>query len=241
MEVFADDLAKVRLSTIAASQGRNVDAHNLLKECLKSDESSLPLRSAYTHFLISLGSYKEALAFTTQTLKFDRADVYTFCALGWIHFTLGREAKSSQEISERNKQYLRSAEAYERALVLDGNCAMAAQGLAIALAEDTLAIKANAPPAGSAEELKVRMRLAGQALGILGRINDSVPDGSTSVNIGHCYFVRGEEDKAIQAVSKASGRGLMGSTKLPRRTSRGGMWLICSTCQGRGMPLRIGI
>lgn len=188
---------------IALSQGRNVDAHNLLKECLKSDETSLPLRSVYTHFLITLGQYKEALAFTTQTLKHDRADVYTFCALGWIHFTLGREAKSSAEVAERTKQYLRSAEAYERALVLDGNCAMAAQGLAIALAEDTLAMKAAAPPPGSAEELKLRMRLAGQALGVFGRINDSVPDGSVNVNMGHCYFTRGEEEKAIQAVSLA--------------------------------------
>lgn len=178
-----------------------MDAHNLLKECLRSDEASLPLRSAYTHFLISIGSHKEALAFTSQTLKFERADVYTFCALGWIHYTVAREAKSSAELADRSKQYLRSAEAYERALVLDPKCAMAAQGLAIALAEDTLALKGTAPPVGSAEDLKLKMRLAGQALGVLGRINDSVPDGSTSVNMGHCYFVRGEEEKAIQAVS----------------------------------------
>lgn len=193
--------AKVRLALISSSQNRNVDAHNYLKECLKSDETSLPLRSAYTHFLISLNSLKEALAFTVQTLKYDKSDIYTFCALGWIHFTLGREAKTSSELADRPKQYLRSAEAYERALVLDGNCAMAAQGLAIALAEDTLGLKATQPAQGSTEELKLRMKLAGQALGVLSRINDSAPDGAVAVNIGHCYFVRGEEEKAIQAVS----------------------------------------
>lgn len=175
-----------------------------MKECLRSDETSIPLRSIYTHFLISINHIKEALQFTTTTLKHDKNDVYTFCALGYIHFSLGREAKSSSEIAERSKQYLRSAEAYERALMLDGKCAMAAQGLAIALAEDTLQVqvKGNAQfPPGSAEELKHRMKLAAQALGILGRINDSLPDGNTCVNIGHCYFTRGEEEKAIQFVS----------------------------------------
>jgi RNA polymerase-associated protein CTR9 len=165
----------------------------------------MPLRSAYTHFLISLHSLKEALNFTTQTLKYDRSDVYTFCALGWIHFTLGREAKSSSEVAERPKQYLRSAEAYERALLLDGNCAMAAQGLAIALAEDSLGLKENQPPVGSSEDLKLKMRLAGQSLAVLGRINDSAPDGNVAVNMGHCYFIRGEEEKAIQSVSTQKG------------------------------------
>lgn len=183
---------------LAAAAGRNVDAHNLLKESLKADESNVTLRSVYTHFLISIGSYREALSFTTATLRLEKSDPYTFCALGWLHFTLGREAKSSQEVAERPKQYLRSAEAYERALVLDPNCAMAAQGLAIAIAEDTLSLPGSSV---NADEGKMRMKLAGQALSILSRINDSIPDGSVSVNMGHCFFIRGEEEKAIQAVS----------------------------------------
>jgi RNA polymerase-associated protein CTR9 len=194
--------AKVRLAALAAAAGRNVDAHNLLKECLKSDEANLSLRAVYSHFLISIGSYKEALAFTTQTLKYDRADVWTYCALGWLHFTLGREAKSSQEVAERTKQYLRSAEAYERALSIDHNCAMAAQGLAIALAEDTLALKPQGATVTPVDEAKSRIRLAGQALSVFSRLNDSLADGSVNVNIGHCYFARGEEEKAIQAVSE---------------------------------------
>ncbi|RSH95616.1 hypothetical protein EHS25_000708 [Saitozyma podzolica] len=196
--------SKVRLAALAAAAGRNVDAHNLLKECLKSDEANLSLRAVYSHFLISIGSYKEALAFTTQTLKYDRADVWTYCALGWLHFTLGREAKSSQEVAERTKQYLRSAEAYERALSIDHNCAMAAQGLAIALAEDTLALKPQGATVTPVDEAKSRIRLAGQALSVFSRLNDSLADGSVNVNIGHCYFARGEEEKAIQAYEAAS-------------------------------------
>lgn len=191
--------SKVRLATIAAAAGRNFDAHTLLKECLKADETNVTLRSVYTNFLISIGSHKEALAFTTQSLKYDRSDSSTFCALGWLHFTLGREAKSSQEVAGRTKEYLRSAEAYQRALDIDPSSAVAAQGLAIALAEDTLSFNSN--PLGSAEDIKSRMKLAGQALTIFGRIADSIPSGAVNVNIGHCYFTRGEEDKAIQAVS----------------------------------------
>ena len=44
------------------------------------------------------------------------------------------------------------------------------------------------------------MRLAGQALSIFSRINDSISDGSVNINMGHCYFARGEEEKAIQSV-----------------------------------------
>jgi RNA polymerase-associated protein CTR9 len=196
---IADPAAKVRLASIAATAGRNFDAHNLLKECLKADENNVTLRSVYTHFLISIGSYKEALAFTTATLKLDRSDPATFCALGWLHFALGREAKSSQEVAGRTKEYLRSAEAYQRALDLDPRSAVAAQGLAIALAEDTLSLATGQP--GSVDELKTRARLAGQALTIFGRIADSLPSGAVNVNIGHCHFARGEEEKAIQSVS----------------------------------------
>lgn len=159
----------------------------------------MTLRSVYTHFLISIGSYKEALAFTTATLKLDRSDPATFCALGWLHFALGREAKSTQELAGRTKEYLRSAEAYQRALDLDPRSAVAAQGLAIALAEDTLSLASGQP--GSVDELKTRARLAGQALTIFGRIADSLPSGSVNVNVGHCHFARGDEEKAIQSVS----------------------------------------
>lgn len=197
--VRSNNLAKVRLALIAAAAGRNFDSHTLLKECLKADESNIALRSVYTHFLTTIGSHKEALAFTTQTLKYDRADPSTFCALGWLHFSLGREAKSSQEIAGRTKEYLRSAEAYQRALDLDPTSAVAAQGLAIALAEDTLSLVTGNP--GSVDEAKTRQRLAGQALGVFSRIADSLPSGAVNVNMGHCYFARGEEEKAIQAVS----------------------------------------
>ncbi|WVN89020.1 uncharacterized protein L203_104236 [Cryptococcus depauperatus CBS 7841] len=193
--------SKARLAFIASSAGRHFDAHTLLKECLQSDEANIVIRAVYTNFLISIGSIKEAYAFTTQTLKYDKNDAWTFCALGWLHFTLGREAKGGQELAERTKQYLRSAEAYERALHIDPTCAMAAQGLAIAMVEDSLAPKGTSY---GADELKVKSRLAGQTLGVFGRIKDSLAEGAINVNMGHCYFVRGEEEKAIESYDTAS-------------------------------------
>ncbi|KAL1407408.1 protein required for normal CLN1 and CLN2 G1 cyclin expression [Vanrija albida] len=193
--------SKVRLAALAASAGRNVEANSLLKECLHADESNISVRSVYTKFLISIGSIKEAYQFAAQTLKIG-PDAYTFTALGWLHFTLGREAKSQSEQVDRQKQFLRSAEAYERALSLDPNNAVAAQGLAIALAEDTLTPKALQPAPGP-EEAKLRARLATQALTTFGRIKDSLPDGAVNVNIGHCYFIKGEEERAIEAYGAA--------------------------------------
>ena len=181
---------------IASSSGRMGDAQVLVKECLQADESNMTTRSVYTDLLITSGHYREALSFTTQTLKYDRSDPATFCALGWIHFSLGREAKSPQEVAARTKEWLRSAEAYQRALDLDPTCASAAQGLAIALAEDSLLIKGSAVVDGQ------RQKIAGQALGIFSRIADSITDGSVNVNMGHCYFTRGDEEKAIQSVSR---------------------------------------
>lgn len=195
--------SKVRLAHLASIAGRNVEAHNYLKECLRADDSNLTLRSVYTNFLIGIGSYKEALNFTSHTLKLDKTDPYTFTALGWLHYTLGREAKAQQDVAERPKQYLRSAEAYERALSLDPTNAVAAQGLAIALAENTLVPKSLQAAPGSAEDVKTRTRLAGHALSVLGRIKDSLPEGPVSVNIGHCYFLRGEEQRAIEAYGSA--------------------------------------
>lgn len=195
--------SKVRLSHLATIAGRNVEAHNYLKECLRADDSNLTLRSVYTNFLIGIGSYKEALNFTSHTLKLDKTDPYTFTALGWLHYTLGREAKSQQDVADRPKQYLRSAEAYERALSLDPTNAVAAQGLAIALAENTLVPKSLQAAPGSSEDIKTRTRLAGHALSVLGRIRDSLPEGPVSVNIGHCYFLRGEEQRAIEAYGSA--------------------------------------
>ncbi|EKD03885.1 Pol II transcription elongation factor [Trichosporon asahii var. asahii CBS 8904] len=195
--------SKVRLAHLATIAGRNVEAHNYLKECLRADDSNLTLRSVYTNFLIGIGSFKEALNFTSHTLRLDKTDPYTFTALGWLHYTLGREAKSQQDVAERPKQYLRSAEAYERALSLDPTNAVAAQGLAIALAENTLVPKNLQPAPGSAEDVKTRTRLAGNALSVLGRIKDSLPEGPVSVNIGHCYFLRGEEQRAIEAYGSA--------------------------------------
>jgi RNA polymerase-associated protein CTR9 len=75
---------------------------------------------------------------------------------------------------------------------------MAAQGLAIALAEDTLSQPGSV---SAADEGKSRQKLAGHALGIFSRINDCLLDGSGNVNMGHCHFTRGDEEKAIQAVS----------------------------------------
>ena len=127
-------------------------------------------------------------------------DVYTLCSAAWIYFTEGRENRdvSPQGIAEKRKQFSRAVDFYVRALTIDSSCAVAAQGLAIISAEDVL-------PLGSAirpgTESQRRIQAASEALDIFGKVRECLNDASVYVNMGHCYIVRDELDRAIESVS----------------------------------------
>lgn len=115
-----------------------------------------------------------------------------------------RENRDIKQIEERKRGFQRSAEFYEKALQLDPLCAVAAQGLAIVIAEDALGTMGGAlsqtPVPGSDEVLK-RYNNARDALEVFSKIKESLNDGSVYVNMGHCYFAREEYDRAIESVS----------------------------------------
>ena len=115
-----------------------------------------------------------------------------------------RENRDVKQIEERKRGFQRSAEFYEKALQLDPLCAVAAQGLAIVIAEDALGTMggslSQAPVPGSDEVLK-RYNNARDALEVFSKIKESLNDGSVYVNMGHCYFSREEYDRAIESVS----------------------------------------
>ena len=100
--------------------------------------------------------------------------------------------------ADRRKHFIRSAEIYERALQLDPKCAVAAQGLAIITAEDVLGPVRGA---GAGDESLRRLQGAREALDIFGKVREAMNDSSVYVNMGHCYFIRDEFDRAIESVS----------------------------------------
>lgn len=188
-------------------------AHVLLKEALTSSPHSSELRALYTYFLVETGQPKVARDFARSTIKeISRHDLYALCASGMLYYHEARENKSTHKdaLKDRTQKFTRAAEFFDKALQLSPQCAFAAQGLAIALAEGALG---NGPvdtailPGGQAPqaltEQQARLRNARDALGILMKVKESVNEASVYVNIGHCHFARDEYEKAIENVRLA--------------------------------------
>lgn len=108
---------------------------------------------------------------------------------------------SSKGVEERRRGFQRSAEFYEKALQLDPQCAVAAQGLAIVTAEDALGVLSGIHPTSGADEAQKRMKNSREALDVFAKVRESINDGSVYLNMGHCYYARDEFDRAIESVS----------------------------------------
>ena len=201
---FFGMVAKIRQAHMLSNLNRHNEAHEMLKQCLASQNNNLNLRAFYTHFLIQTNLPKPAKDFVFATLKdHDKHDVYSLCAAGWIMYHQSRESRdvSSKGSEERKRGFQRSAEFYEKALHLDPLCAFAAQGLAIATAEDALdTFGGGMPPTSGIEESQKRFKNARDALDIFAKVRESVNDGSVYLNMGHCHYARDEFDRAIESV-----------------------------------------
>ncbi|KAJ4490912.1 RNA polymerase II-associated protein [Lentinula aciculospora] len=198
--------AKIRQAQLLHNINRNSEAHELIKESLASQSSNLNLRAFYTYFLVQTNLTKNAKDFVFTTLKdFDKHDVYSLCAAGWIHYNQARESRdtSSKGTEERRRGFQRSTEFYEKALQLDPFCAFAVQGLAIVTAEDALGALSGVS-ASSGEEAQRRIQNTRDALDVFAKVRESINDGSVYLNMGHCYYARDEFDRAIESYETAS-------------------------------------
>ncbi|KAM5530528.1 hypothetical protein V8D89_015805 [Ganoderma adspersum] len=204
---YAD--AKVRQAQMLADLNQYNEAHDLVKQALASQPNNLNLRAYYTYFLVQSNQAKYAKDFVFLTLRdHDKYDVYSLCAAGWIQYHQARENRdlSPEGIKDRRRGFQRSAEFYEKALQLDPLCAVAAQGLAIVVAEDALGNLGGAlGPIGQDENAK-RMKNSREALDIFAKVRESINDGSVYANMGHCYYARDEFDRAIESYETASKR-----------------------------------
>jgi len=205
--------AKARLALMYLAE-KNFDKTNaLLKEALTSQTGNSELRALYTYFLIESNQIKQARDFTVATLKdHDKSDVYALCASGALLYTQARENKAiGPEASlDRASKFFRSTEFFEKALQLDPQCAFAAQGLAIALAEHVISpSNVNAPGSNGAfapDASIVRAKNLRDSITILTKVREALNDGSVYVNLGHCHYLRDEFDRAIENYFTASKR-----------------------------------
>lgn len=199
-------IAKIRQAQMLVNIGQPNEAHELLKQALATQNTNLNLRAFYTSFLLQ-HNVKVAKDFVFATLKdHERHDVYSLCAAGWILYTQSRDNRdpNPKMIEERKRNFQRAVEAYHKALQLDPLCAVAAQGLAIAVAEDALGILSGVPPVSAADDAQRRMKNSREALDVFAKIRETLNDGSVYVNMGHCYYARDEFDRAIESVSDGS-------------------------------------
>ncbi len=191
--------AKIRLAHIAYSAGRATEADALLKGANVGNSTDPHLRAYVASHLYRQGLWDDLSKFAQASRKLAE-DPHTWCVLGAYHYHRARESRKGDH-SDRLKEFCRSAEAYSQALAADPACAIAAQGLAIAIAEDSLATKQSEVLGGEESTKSARIRNAEAALAIFSRVKDSLLDVSVQVNAGHCYFVKGDEERAIEAVS----------------------------------------
>lgn len=184
---------------------------DFLKAALTAQPGHLDIRALYTYFLMEMGNPSAAKDFAVMTLKdYSKVDTYAMNAMAHLLYNQARENRDTkpEAIKDRTSRYFRACEAFDRVLQLDPNCAYAAHGIAIALAEGNLGGKALNGATGT--EAAQRSRNLRDALGILTRIRETSGNaaidgrnsgGNVYVNIGLCHFLRDEYERAIEAVS----------------------------------------
>ncbi|THH14902.1 hypothetical protein EW146_g5490 [Bondarzewia mesenterica] len=199
--------AKIRQAQMLSELNRFTEAHELLKQALSSQTNNLNIRAFYTYFLIQANMPKLVKEFVFTTLKdHDKNDIYSLCAAGWFHYYQARESRDTKAVEDRKRNFQRSAEFYERALILDPFCAVAAQGLAIVTAEDALGTLGGTLPGPVPDDPQRRLVNAQEAVDVFAKVRESTIDGSVYVNMGHCYYSRDEYDRAIECYETASRR-----------------------------------
>ncbi len=191
--------AKLSLAELYLQAGRKQEAETKLREAQLTHPNDVLVRAAVSSLLITQERWDVAYSYATETRRVSTNDVYALCVLGAIHYRRARESRA-EEI-ERNKEYCKSAEAFSQALVVDPGCTIAAQGLAIAIAEDVIPSRKG----GKEPTNESRLQSIETALGIFNRIKDSRSTPAVLINSGHCMFAKGDEDRAVESVSSFLG------------------------------------
>ncbi|RPA77630.1 TPR-like protein [Ascobolus immersus RN42] len=111
---------------------------------------------------------------------YDKHDRYALTAMGNIYLIVAREMKRETESDrdKRSRMYEKAVEFFDKALLLDPKNAYAAQGLAIALAEDK--------------------RNYSVALQIFTKLKETVKEGFIFNNLGHCLTSLDQYPRAIE-------------------------------------------
>ena len=178
--------AVARLCYLDAVASSFDPSSRLLKDLLLIDPTNLESRALIgwhlSHQRRSRAIEDAEQKHFVQTLRhFDKHDTYSLISLANSVLRHAREMRPQMEAEKekRKKEYARAVDMFQKALELQPKNAYAAQGIAIAFAEEKKFIEANM---------------------IFNKVKETLKDASISINMGHCYADQRDWARAIQNV-----------------------------------------
>ena len=181
--------ASTRLAYIKLREHPNKEGPDAVAKLYQDNNGDLEVRALYGWYLGKVHSRKRPTSVTEDpefrhykhTLQnYDKHDRYALIGMGNLYLIQAREMRreTEQDKQKRSMIYGKAVEFFEKALSLDPKNAYAAQGVAIALAEDKKDYKT--------------------ALAIFNKIRETVKDSHVYVNLGHTYAELRQLSKAIE-------------------------------------------
>lgn len=184
--------ARTRLTYIQFQADSGDVGQKAMESLYEAEPNDLEVRALFGWFIRHTKKYTANLAedaewkhYKNTLQNFDKHDTYSLMGMGNLHLMLAREMKrmTDEERARRHRQYQKAVEFFHKVLDLDPKNAFAAQGVAIALAED----KKDAPGAKQ----------------ILSRVRETLRDSDTLVNLGHVDMELKQFPRAIESYESA--------------------------------------
>ena len=185
--------AQTRLAYIELRQNPSSEGPKAIGDLYNEDSQDIEIRSLYGWYLNkakkrtqNIAEDQEQRHYKHTLQQFDKHDQYSLTGMGNLYLTSAREMRreTEQDRDRRRKTYERAVEFFMKALQLDPKNAYAAQGVAIAMAEDKKDFHG--------------------ALQIFSKVKETVKESCVLINLGHAFGDTKQFQRAIEHVSKPS-------------------------------------
>lgn len=189
-------IAVARLCYLDAIDMSFDPSSKLLKDLLTIDPTNLESRALIGWHLSHqrrsrTAEDQEQKHYVTTLRHFDKHDTYSLISLANATLRHARELRPQTDVEKekRKKEYARAVEMFQKALELQPKNAYAAQGVAIAFAEEKNYVQANM---------------------IFNKVKETLKDASVFINMGHCYADQRDWVRTIQNVRLFPNDGING-------------------------------
>jgi RNA polymerase-associated protein CTR9 len=184
---YGDALA--RLSFIAYQRNPQ-DGSQEMRDLFERDSENMDVRALYGWFLnrtkkrtLNTNEDPEQKHGKQTLVTFDKYDQYVLTSMGNIWLSMAREMRREEDKERKRKAYERALEFFSVALQHDPHNAYAAQGIAIAVAED-------------------KKDLA-SAIQILSNVRETMKDATVYMNLGHVFCELKQYSRSIESYELA--------------------------------------